>query len=289
MKLRLKKAFSLIELSIVILVIGILIAGVLQGSKMYNAFKLQTARSLTISSPVAGIKDLMLWYETSLESSFKTTEAVDGTAVTTWYDNNPQTITKNNATQSTTSQKPKFYENVLNGIPVIRFDGSNDYLQYDGTFLANTNYTIFIVEQRRVGGVNYVIGGTGFSTNQNLYFGYDNAGGTSIIFNHYNGSISFSVPAYSEPIPRMHTLWFSKTTGKRYWFNGGRSSDAQYSGDTNALTSYAGAMIGRHLVCCNYYNGDIAEFIIYTHDLTTEERQSVEDYLSKKYAIAIVQ
>ncbi len=56
-----QKAFSLIELSIVILVVGILITGVIQGSNMVKKSQLQSARNLTTSSPVSGIKDLMLW------------------------------------------------------------------------------------------------------------------------------------------------------------------------------------------------------------------------------------
>lgn len=293
MKKSYNSAFSLIEISIAILIIGILIAGVIQGSKMYNAFKLQVARALTVSSPVAGVKDLMLWYETSLESSFKTTESVDGTTISVWYDNNPQKIERNNATQTTSNQRPTFYENAVNGIPMIRFDAVNDYLNYDGTFLANTNYTVFVVEQRRgigpAAGTSFFISGMSGSDYGFLRIGY---GGTALIqFAHSSYNLNYTIPSYSEPIPRIHTFWFNKTYGKKYWENGGNNPDAT---DTRTqaklvLDSYTGAIIGKHLSCCQYYNGDIAEIIIYVRDLITEERQSVEDYLSKKYAITITQ
>ena len=48
-----QQAFSLIELSIVILVIGILIPGVMQGRELISKVHLQTARLLTTSSPVS--------------------------------------------------------------------------------------------------------------------------------------------------------------------------------------------------------------------------------------------
>ncbi len=48
-----QQAFSLIELSIVILVVGILIAGVMQGRELISKVHLQTARLLTTSSPVS--------------------------------------------------------------------------------------------------------------------------------------------------------------------------------------------------------------------------------------------
>ena len=74
---RKNSAFSLIELSIVILIIGILIAGVTQGSKLYIKFKIATAQALTRSSPVNGVKDLAVWYETSLTESFNSTDSID--------------------------------------------------------------------------------------------------------------------------------------------------------------------------------------------------------------------
>jgi prepilin-type N-terminal cleavage/methylation domain-containing protein len=54
------KAFSLIELSIVILIIGILIAGVTQGSRLVRESKITTAVTLTQSAPIASVKDLVL-------------------------------------------------------------------------------------------------------------------------------------------------------------------------------------------------------------------------------------
>ena len=92
-----KKAFSLIELSIVILIIGILVAGVTQSSRLIREFRVSTAESLTQSSPVASIKGLTFWLETSLDASFLPNEAEDGMVITQWNDINPQTTTKSNA------------------------------------------------------------------------------------------------------------------------------------------------------------------------------------------------
>jgi len=47
------QAFSLVELSIVILIIGVLIAGVIQGSNLVTKFRIKTAQTLTQSSPVS--------------------------------------------------------------------------------------------------------------------------------------------------------------------------------------------------------------------------------------------
>ncbi|MBM5781910.1 MAG: prepilin-type N-terminal cleavage/methylation domain-containing protein [Pelagibacterales bacterium] len=83
-------AFSLIEMSIVLLIIGILISGVTQGLKLLNKFKLQTAQSLTQSSPVASISGLSYWFESTSEKSFSASEAVDEEKISNWYDISPR-------------------------------------------------------------------------------------------------------------------------------------------------------------------------------------------------------
>ena len=59
----LKKAFSLIELSVVVLIIGILIAGITSGSRLVRNSKLASAAQFTKSSDINSIADLVLWLE----------------------------------------------------------------------------------------------------------------------------------------------------------------------------------------------------------------------------------
>ena len=94
------KAFSLIELSIVILIIGILIAGVTQGSRLVSAMKLNTARTVTQSSEVNSITGVVTWLESTADKSFDDAEETDGSIITNWYDINPQSLLKNNAQQA---------------------------------------------------------------------------------------------------------------------------------------------------------------------------------------------
>lgn len=94
-------AFSLIELSIVILVIGILIAGITQSSRLVKQVRIRTAQTLTQSSPVNSIKDLAVWFEPTMESSFADSETQNNSTITNWYDINSHSSIKNNATQDT--------------------------------------------------------------------------------------------------------------------------------------------------------------------------------------------
>lgn len=291
------KAFSLIELSIVILIIGILISGILTSKSFLQNAKLQTARNLTISSPVNGIKNLVSWYETSLENSFQTTEAIDGSAISVWYNINPQSIIKNNITQTTEENKPKFYENVFNGIPSVRFDGvddgtNGDYLSFDSSNLMSTNFTIFVVEKRGGDKSSYDMflsgnGDTGIP-GTNLALGYRNSDEGSTIVYAFSGDLE--IGGYDESTvqqqPTIHTFWFSQTNGKQYWMNGGKTPDVSNSEQLTPLDTNPNSSIGGYKTHWPYI-GDIAEFIVFNRDLKTEEREAVENYLSQKYKIAI--
>ena len=80
------QAFSLIELSIVILIIGILVAGVTQSSRLIRQMQLSSARALTLSSPVLSIPNLVSWYEPTQEKSFDEVETSENSLVSKWYD-----------------------------------------------------------------------------------------------------------------------------------------------------------------------------------------------------------
>ncbi len=282
------KAFSLIELSLVIIVVGILISGIIGANTLYQKAQLSTARSLTMSSPVHSIKGLVTWYETSLESSFKTSEGIDGSSLSIWYDNNKQTVFKNNASQSTSTKQPLFVENAFsNGIPGVRFDGSNDTMPFDGSVLVGTSYSIFIVEQKRASlNQQYMLAGSSSTIDTMLYFGYYSSDNL-ISFVHYgygvNSYYSNSSLAYNNPKPRIHTGILNAYNSRSIWLNG-VSQSLIGTIPTNPLVAWTGANIGLRFTS---YNGDIGEIIMFNRVLTTEERQAVESYLGKKFGVNI--
>jgi prepilin-type N-terminal cleavage/methylation domain-containing protein len=279
-------AFSLIELSIVIIIIGIIVAAITQSSKLVKKFRIQTAQTLTKSSPVNSINDLAIWYETSSVESFISSEASDATAVTVWYDVSTQKPNKSNATSGTGTAQPLYKDNRINGLPTIAFDGSDDAMDFDGGTLLGTNYTVFIVGQRNSSNQNYFIGGTSTSAEgTNLAIGWNS--NTAVFM--YNGAstpsaASYTTASYSTPIPVILTAWFNQASGKKLWYNGGIIPDATSSSAT-PITSFAGAKIGKF--SSTFSQVEIAEIIIFQRDLTNEERQAIEAYLSQKYKIAI--
>jgi len=291
-------AFSLIEISIVILVIGILIAGITQSTRLVKESGLMSARSLTQSSPVAGIKDLMSWHETSLKTSFDSDAQIDGSTIATWYDNGKQSTTQNSAIQGTISLRPLFKEYIFDvAIPAVRFDGLDDYLYISREI--SEDFTIIAVFKTTGGstftGTNW-FGGTGIVDAE--VGGVDNDFGLTI---QKSGRILAGTGNPDTTIyhdgkyndGRAHMVFFTRTKSSgtiKLYADGGKTALASSSSaTTSALTAPTRITIGslQTLGAGRYLDGDVAEIIIYSRALTTEERESIATYLSKKYKIKI--
>ena len=79
-------AFSLIEVSIVFLVVAILIIGASQGYGLVKSARISNARSITAKSPISSTPDLLAWYETTSKDSFDQSQISDGAQLTKWKD-----------------------------------------------------------------------------------------------------------------------------------------------------------------------------------------------------------
>jgi len=126
-------AFSLIEISMVILVIGILIAGISNGVDLYDDYRLKVAQNLTKNSRVSRIPDLELWFETTSENSLATGTSTftdkpnpaDLDSIGRWNNINPNILpsARNHAIQATsTNNQPQYIRKGMNGLPALKLD-----------------------------------------------------------------------------------------------------------------------------------------------------------------------
>lgn len=149
------KAFSLVELSVVILIIGILVAGISQSGRLIRQIKISTARSVTSSSDVGSIRDVTAWFETSTDGVFTNindvTDVEDDNEIKVWRDINPQKSIgdKSILQQATSTQYPKFKSNGINGIPTLVFDGNDFMVSTDPSTMpiipADKSFSMFAV------------------------------------------------------------------------------------------------------------------------------------------------
>ena len=115
------KAFSLLELSFVILIIGILVVAIMLGQNLIGRSRMTSAQTLTQSSPIISINDLRMWLETSLDRSFKPNEMIDNNSLTAWNDLNAAY----SKTLVTNIGSGPIYSNTINGVHAVKFDSNS--------------------------------------------------------------------------------------------------------------------------------------------------------------------
>ena len=205
------------------------------------------------------------------------TGKVDGNTITTWSDESGQGT---DVTQATAAKKPVYKTDIINGLPVIRFDGVDDVLN-SGAFsseLAQPN-TICIVFKHLTGSV---------SSNERIVNGYDSSLASSHLFHIVNTSpdaftvsagINIAVAASNADFHILITIY--NTTSSLIHFDGGEQV-------ANAGTKLWNEIsLGSARFGTEFANVDIAEIIGYNRNLSSNQAAKVENYLSRKYAITL--
>ena len=281
-----KSAFSLLELSVSLVVVSLLMAMVLQGIKMVASSRLTTARSLTSKSPVPNIPGLVAWYETTSVDSLKAAEAVDGKRLGTWYDISPDSIParKNTLTRTASSSAVVFESDGINNLPSVKFNGNSSGIGlanfYQGSSSQNTVF--YAIKPSLTSGI---IVDSGPSANNVAAFGLDSS--TQLHFN-YGGPKNI-------PISPLTLLTNQDYLGATYY--NGANSKAFINNATTMINggvvfdpgpnSLQGIMIGSDRDNFYAFTGLISEIIVYNRPLQTQERKDVMGYLSKKYGIVV--
>lgn len=283
------KAFSLIELSIVILVVGIIIAGVVQSGKIVDKFRLISARTQTESSPVSSIKNLVSWYDTTSKKSFNDAEAEEDSPVSNWYDINPQAIQKNNLTQSyneiaSIERRPIYKISSQTGLPMLYFNGDRTFFPLpNGTIPSRDSaFTIFFITICICDSSSTV-----YSAGNSSGKHYTRLLENEIQFETENmESGEIFVGENSSNTPRIYATSYNNSEDNRSVYlyrNGNLVGSSNITSPINTSTN--DGFIGTNAFDWNWFHGYIGEFIIYDRYLTDEERKSVESYLGKKWKI----
>lgn len=284
MKKNSHKAFSLLEISLVIVIIGILIAGISTGVDLLYDSKLTTAQSLTKSAPVQRIEGLFTWIETTSPESFTTTPK-DGDPIGLIKDLGFK-MDKVNFIQSSSNNKPTYKPRNLNDLPALYFDGSNDLLlsekTYNSSIFSNSQVTIFAV-------INYVGG-----TNTAVFLKHEispyrtdleiNGGKPRFDFpNDTNTNIVGTNSIFNKNV--IITAIADKVNQKIY-INSILEKNVANT-NTIATTSSSQIYLGSNTGGGYYTNFNFGELIIYDRALTIKEMDLVTKYLSKKWGIKI--
>jgi prepilin-type N-terminal cleavage/methylation domain-containing protein len=286
-----KKGFSLIEVSVVILVVGILIAGISEAVDFYRFSKLTQARNLTKNSRVSRIDDLIAWYETTLENTFsagtttfKDVKNIENEfKINRWKDNKLiNNFNRRDATQTTSSNQPKIVFDNKTSLPIVDFVfSSSQFLNLpNGTVPYNDSpYTVIFVSRVNDLASRVVLSSGNFNVaNASNTFRYDSGGK---IVNYWWNKDIYSTAIVKANQLNIFTFTYDQVNRKLYIDGKLNNTLASSLRASTELTNY----IGRHW--SSYMNGQIGEIIIYERAINDSERIDIENYLAKKWDIKL--
>jgi len=315
------KAFSLVELSVVIVIVMIMIAGLIQSSRLIGAMRISTARNVTQSSAMPWINYIVTWYDATAADAFLESETDDGDKISRWNGAEVRYSDRINLDQVDDAKKPIFTSNGMYGLPSVKFDGIDDYLgseNLEQLILTYRSASVFIVfepktivsdEKRSILYQPSVCGrefdvGYNFSSKGNFGLssgsgsdcgGQINATTSGIDFAVQNEKIVASLIVYQSPME------VGNTSNIKIFRNGySQTVSAVSNGYTSALIEstkkysdgsnrvYVGARkASDNAVPTSFFNGFLGEMIVFNRSLNNEDRKEIEKYLGKKWGIKV--
>ena len=217
----------------------------------------------------------------------------DGDAVSSWTDSSGA----NRHATATTTARPTYKSNIVNSKPVLRFNGTSNYMVTPAVFAADTQYTVFIVSKAIGSSLN--AGGRAIATIRpaagavNGYWHHlyrNDIANNARILTTSNGNaanIVVQTPSTSYPFDAFIVTSYVFGTNGTWWINNAQKSQAlSITTQTNAN---AVMWLGKYFDTTNAYwlSGDIAEVIVYGTALSDGGRGSVQTYLATKYGITL--
>jgi hypothetical protein len=193
--------------------------------------------------------------------------------VSNWAD---QTTNARHAVQTTAGYRPAYVTNALNGRPVIRFAGTDDY--FNITMPALTTFTVFIVAKKTA------------VTDEASVLLYQTGAGYYMAFQ----AAVTGIPALFIGGKEANSTNLSNPTSATILGGQRDAGNVMYSSRDGVVTTgqtvadaWTINKIGLYSNAIYNFVGDIAEIIIYPSALTTAQINQVNLYLSRKWNIAV--
>jgi hypothetical protein len=217
-------------------------------------------------SPLFASNNLAMWLNAGA-----ITNLANGAPIANWPDISGNS---NNAVQSNTAYEPSYITNALNGLPVVHFNGSCFYLPAATGMLTGTGAEAFVV--LRAGGSREFLWSLGTGGGGS----YPNGAGQ--IVDDFGSTVQNDVGTPPEPLNQFNVYQVSAQTGNwAAWING----VLQYQTAINTFAASSSTMLGAVPGYGSYFNGDIAEMMLFNRPLSVGERLTVNEYLNSKYGL----
>jgi prepilin-type N-terminal cleavage/methylation domain-containing protein len=280
-----KTAFTLIEISLVIILIGVISAAILGSISLIDSAKINRSRSLTANVFFKKNSNLIAWYETSSGDSFKKNEVNDNDQITNWFDISSSSLSTKKNILSTSSANITYKKKGINNIPSIKITSGNLELANFHQASSSRN-TIFIVFQPQSLSSNIATLVDSHSSNSSSSLSIQNAsvilnlGSTSAIISKNQNSLNFSNGSNY-----IIAAYFDSSLSKAYINNA--AAFYEKDGVNPGSNQLKGLTIGSNKSSTNQFIGYISEIIIFDGYLKESERTEIFSYLGQKYNIAV--
>ncbi len=247
---------------------------------------------LDIANPTT-IGDNELWLDASdvstlwQDSGGTVAVTANGQTVGRWDDKSGNS---NNATQTSSTREPTYETNAINSLSVLHMDGSNDYMDTGAiTELDTDQLTAFIVMKSDVVNDTHIVlsssYSSGASSNSNRLWGFGVAlGVVESFFRATAGTfLRAQGPLAVVNVTQVTLSSASDDTTTCYVMGAGGVS---VSGTTASPSGHGFTRIGaRSSTAGSYFDGEVAEVVIYSRTLSKAERRAVESYLTQKWGM----
>lgn len=201
---------------------------------------------------------------------------LNGSTVSNWAD---QSATGNHAVQSTSTDQPLLVLNALNGMPVIRFDGVNDFFNFTSNLnIAAPGVSIFFVVKKSASDKNLILFGNSIGLGYDTINHYFANNHFDFLFNYDSNGLVISIPTGMALTSYAQVAVMYNLINLKIFINKVDKGNANFTAPTtfNKIGKRGDGLIGSF---------DVAEIIQYDTVLSDANRTKVENYLSNKYAI----
>jgi hypothetical protein len=210
----------------------------------------------------------------------------DNDAVAQWDDDSDK---GNDAKQATADYRPKYKINIVNGKPAVLFDGGNDFLEFSSA-IAPLIGACTIIGACAMGDVaaawTTLLGHGPASATDYAQLGTNGSG--YLNWRRKNAASGPQVTGDADVSDGAWRIWTATGNANgsiaRTGINGGTygsdAATAAFTGTRSLLgvSIYSGGLE-------QYWNGSIAEMIIYDSVLANADRQRTEGYLAHKWGL----
>ena len=289
MKFIKRKGFTLIEIAVVILVIGVLIAGISQAMEMFAEASLKSARNLSKSSRLGRVDDLTIWFDATSEKAFDK-EKDDGSAVSIWKDSNPRSNIIISSTSSLASLYPSYTLSAINSLPAVSFKktsssvGNCVTVPNESFVNSSEDFTLYLIYNPK-------------TLDDGIILEKNNATATTFPFSLelLSGSYKFSVKNSAETIsvtsPKQaiiktpNLIRLSRIKGSQIEIVIDGVSTTQSDTLTSSTLNNAELSIGcrNGSTPANFISGDFGETAFFNRNINVKEKADIEEYLYKKW------